>query len=194
MIEWRGPLPTSNYTRERQGNPINLIVIHWVGIGTLESAEARFKKPNEKSSAHYGIGQDGRIWQWVAEYDTAYHCGNWTKNLLSIGIEHEATTTQLPSEELYRRSAWLVGDIAKRYGIPLDRQHIIQHKDIKPTQCPGTVDIDRIIREAKVEYITREEFEQYQRDVRDSLDAIKTAINPVIAFYLKIKEFFSVQV
>lgn len=137
---WKG---SPNFDSNRK--PIDRIVIHWFGVGTLESANARFQNPNN-SSAHYGVSGK-RVWQWVREEDVAYHAGNYVMNQRSIGIEHDAGIDPPHglSEESYQTSAKLIADICTRHKIPLDRQHIIGHKEVKPTQCPGTVDINRLI-------------------------------------------------
>jgi hypothetical protein len=43
----------------------------------------------------------------------------------------------------------LVADICRRYNIPLDREHIRLHNEYRATQCPGSLDVDRIIELAK---------------------------------------------
>lgn len=142
-IIWKG---SPNFLKRTK--PIKKIVIHWFGKGTLESANNRFQNTNNQVSAHYGISK-GRVWQWVKENNIAYHSGNFTVNAESIGIEHDATTDHYLSEQDYRLSAQLVLEIAQRYNIPLDRQYIISHREIKPTQCSGTIDINKIINLAK---------------------------------------------
>lgn len=137
--------------RQPRIKPVVKILIHWFGVGTLESANTRFQNPATQASAHYGISK-GRVWQWVKEQDIAYHAGVWAVNTESIGIEHDATLNgHNLSEEDYQLSGKLVAEIAKRHNIPLDRQHIIGHREVKPTQCPGTIDIDRIIAIAKAQ-------------------------------------------
>lgn len=118
--------------------------MHWFGGGTLESANSKFQNPAAQASAHYGISK-GRVWQWVKETDAAWHCGVPAVNIESIGIEHDATIYHKLSEEDYRLSAELLADISKRYNLPLNRQTVIKHSEVKATQCCGTVDIDRII-------------------------------------------------
>lgn len=142
------PIPSSNYTAGRQGKKIDRIVLHWI-VGTVASADAVFKNPAKQVSAHYAISGT-TAHQYVKEEDTAYHAGNWDMNLRSVGIEHEGGPTLPITEGTYKASAKLVSDIAKRHGIPLDRTHVIGHKEVKATQCPGTLDIDRVIRDAKV--------------------------------------------
>lgn len=139
-ITWKG---SPNFTKGRSV-PTDRVVIHWFGVGTLESANTRFQNPNSQVSAHYGVSGD-RVWQWVKEEDVAYQAGNWTMNKRSIGIEHDATLEHNLSEQDYQLTGQLVAEACKRHNIPLDREHIIGHKQIKPTQCPGTIDIDKII-------------------------------------------------
>lgn len=147
-IIWKGS-PNKDGNRK----PITTIVMHWFGIGTLESANNRFQNPASQVSAHYGISNK-TIWQWVTENEVAYHAGNYSMNQRSIGIEHDATSQDdanphNASEDTYKTSAELIREIAKRYDIPLDTEHVIGHNDVVSTQCPGTLDIDRIIAMAK---------------------------------------------
>src|SRR5437667_8815778 len=147
-IEWRGPVPESNYTVGREGNAITLIVDHWTVV-MFEAAVRRFLSPGSILSAHYVIGQDGRIAQLVSEDDTAYHAGVYAVNLRSIGIEHEAGPAMAPTDALYASSARLHAEIAIRHRLALQvGTTVLPHHAIVPTECPGTLDLDRIVREA----------------------------------------------
>jgi len=148
-VEWLGPVPTSNFYQGRDGNPITLIVDHWMAT-TFDGALAHFMSPTAQVSAHYLISQQGRIVQVVRDEDTAYHAGNWTVNQLSIGIEHEGGPNLPPfPDTLYAASAWLHHKLSLDYGIRLVVGETVKpHRAITPTQCPGTLDLDRIVREA----------------------------------------------
>jgi len=141
-ITWIG---SPNYDDKRK--PIDRIVIHWM-VGTMAAADAQFQKPGG-TSAHYGV-EGKTIHQYVTEGNVAYHAGNYAMNQRSIGIEHSAAPDRPATDETYATSAALIADIAKRRGIPLDRQHVIRHSEVVPTQCCGTVDVDRLIREALI--------------------------------------------
>ena len=148
------PAHTNNYGVGRNGQTVNKIIVHWI-VGTLESADVTFQRATRKASAHYGIG-DNEIHQYVQEEDTAWHASNLTVNRESVGIEHEGgwllpdeKSRQEPSEETHKTSGLLVADICKRYNIPIDREHILPHNKYSNTQCPGTLDIDKIISYAK---------------------------------------------
>ena len=85
----------------------------------------------------------------MSEDDTAYHAGVFSVNQRSIGIEHEAGPAMPPTDALYTASAGLHADIARRYGLDLAvGTTVLPHHAIVPTECPGTLDLDRIVREA----------------------------------------------
>jgi len=140
--------PTPNYTEGRGGIIPSVICIHWIGAGTPQGAIAWFANPSSQVSAHYLVAGKS-IYQFVEEEDVAWHSGDWKTNTESIGIEHYATPDHPASDDTYNTSAELVKDICKRYNIPIDREHIIKHSEVKSTACPGTLDVDRIISLAK---------------------------------------------
>lgn len=144
-IIWKGAA-AGNFEVGRKV-PVDRIVLHWI-VGKLSAADAEFQKPSRQASAHYGIGNKV-VHQYVKEEDTAYHCGNLAFNRRSIGIEHEGGPDLPITDETYATSAELVATICKKYAIPLARTHIIGHREVAATQCPGALDIDRVIREAK---------------------------------------------
>ncbi|MBH5333788.1 N-acetylmuramoyl-L-alanine amidase [Streptomyces pactum] len=88
-------------------------------------------------SWHYSLrSSDGHIAQHLPAKDVGWHAGNWYVNAKSVGLEHEgflATPDAWYTEAMYRTSARLVRYLARRYDIPLDRQHIIGHDNV-----PGT--------------------------------------------------------
>ncbi|WP_254897880.1 N-acetylmuramoyl-L-alanine amidase [Kitasatospora sp. NA04385] len=108
--------------------------------GGYDGSLAAFANPRSQASAHYLVrSSDGHVTQLVANRDVAWHAGNKTFNMHGIGIEHEgyAFPKDRPtwySEQLYQSSAALVRHLAARYGIPLDREHVLGHDDV-----PGPV-------------------------------------------------------
>lgn len=153
------PAHKNNYGVGRSGKKIEFIIMHWI-VGTLESADATFQKPDRLASSHYGIG-DEAIHQYVKESDTAWHASNLDINRRSIGIEHEGGWESpkgsgkrvKPSHKTHETSAKLIAELSKKYNIPLDRKHILRHNEVQGanTQCSGTLDLDLIIELAKKE-------------------------------------------
>ncbi|MFI9650715.1 N-acetylmuramoyl-L-alanine amidase [Streptomyces sp. NPDC052040] len=111
---------------------IRYIVVHdtegqWDGVINL------VQDPTYVSWNYTVRSTDGLIAQHVKAKDVAWHAGNWYVNAASIGIEHEgflAAPDAWYTEAMYRASARLVRYLADRYGIPLDRQHILGHDNV----------------------------------------------------------------
>lgn len=126
---------------------IDTIVIHWMD-GTLASTDRVFMGksiPVRPVSSHFGI-EDGEVHQYVKLQDTAWHAGNWLVNLRSVGIEHSAQPGRDATDATYETSSQLIVEICRQLGLTPSRDLLKRHSDIVPTQCPGTIDIDRIAR------------------------------------------------
>ncbi|MEU7027169.1 N-acetylmuramoyl-L-alanine amidase [Streptomyces sp. NPDC046275] len=133
--EWTA---ASGYNWRRADRPddyvIDRVVIHVVQ-GSYRSALKVFKDPAHGAAAHYVVRKDGHVAQMIRELDVAFHAGNRDMNERSIGIEHEGFVDR-PQDftpAMYEASARLTADICARYGIPVDREHIIGHVEV-----PGT--------------------------------------------------------
>lgn len=124
--------------RPRDGLDIKYIVIHDTEGFAFDSIRI-FQDAKRGTSANYLIrASDGLVVQIVPTKDIAFHAGNWYFNSHAIGIEHEGFAVQGATwynEQLYQSSARLVRYLAQKYGVPLDRAHIIGHDNI-PGQTP----------------------------------------------------------
>jgi N-acetyl-anhydromuramyl-L-alanine amidase AmpD len=118
---------------------IRMVVIHTTD-GSYSGTLSWFRNPAAQASAHYVVrSSDGQITQMVREKDEAWHAGNGTVNATSIGIEHEAFTTNCAwyTDSMYRSSAQLVAYLVTKYLIPVDRTHIIGHYQVPDPNHPG---------------------------------------------------------
>lgn len=133
------PASSANYTvSDRPASyQVNMIVIHDIE-GSYSSAVTAFQDPSRAGSAHYVISRTGRIAQMVLEKDVAWHAGNWDYNTRAIGIEHEGVAA-LGNFTLaeYRASAKLAASICSRWGVPMDRAHVIGHYQVPDPNHPG---------------------------------------------------------
>ncbi|MDJ0344177.1 N-acetylmuramoyl-L-alanine amidase [Streptomyces sp. H10-C2] len=111
---------------------IDYIVIHDTE-GTWDTALKLVRTPTYLAW-HYTIrSADGHIDQHLKTKDVGWHAGNWSINAKSVGIEHEGFLIDPGTwytESMYRTSARLVAYLARKYGIPLDRQHILGHDNV----------------------------------------------------------------
>nr|WP_229867948.1 peptidoglycan recognition family protein [Streptomyces chryseus] len=119
-----------------RGQGIDYIVVHDTEA-TWDTTLKLVQDPRYVSWQYSLRSSDGHIAQHVPLKDVAWHAGNWYVNSKSVGLEHEGFLTSPDAwytEAMYRTSARLVKYLAKRYGIPLDRQHVLGHDNV-----PGTV-------------------------------------------------------
>src|SRR3954451_14781480 len=118
--------------RPADGLSVRFVVIH----DTEESYEdtlATFENSHTYVSAHYVTrSADGFVTQMVPTRNVAWQAGNWWVNTHSVGIENEGFSldTSYFTDELYHSLARLTRYTATRYGIPLDREHIIVHDQV----------------------------------------------------------------
>jgi len=122
--------------------PIDSIMIHDTE-GSWQASVDVFTTPGGVSAASYMVsGQvdssDPAVTQFAHDRDWVQSVNNWWFNETSIGVEHVGFAVAPAgyfTEEMYRRSASLVGWVAWKYQIPVDRAHILGHDNI-----PNSVD------------------------------------------------------
>jgi N-acetyl-anhydromuramyl-L-alanine amidase AmpD len=150
----------------RQGRPAGFtpeaIVLHRTG-GSRDFFRARFNDPSASLSAHYLVCRDGAVDQFVVETDTAFHAGvvagatwpglrtNVNPNFYTIGIEMEGARSDDWPEPQIDAAATLIAEVAGRWGIAVDADHVIGHRAIRAsTGCPAdTCPLARIIETAR---------------------------------------------
>lgn len=156
-------IPSPNFTAGRKIFKPEAIIIH-IMEGSLSGTDSWFKNPDSKVSAHYGIGKNGEVHQYVAEVNTAWHAGrvnapSWplikpaanglfvNPNFYTIGIEHEGNENSDWTEAMYNSSSEMIKEICSRWNIPIDRNHIAGHHEIYSLKtCPGhKVDLNRLV-------------------------------------------------
>ena len=119
--------------RPADGGVIRYIVIHDTEV-SFDGTVAEFQNPLAYVSSHYVTrSSDGHVTQMVPTKDVAWHAGNWWVNAHSIGIENEGFATegnQWYTPQLYSSLSKLTKYLAAKYGVPLDREHLIGHDQV----------------------------------------------------------------
>ena len=112
-ITWVG---SPNHYNGRGGYHVDHITLH-VMVGYLTSTDNFFQLPGSSASAHYGVGGDGTIHQYVSEADGSWSDANYASNNSTISVEHEGGMEGVPcTQACMDASAALCADIARRYG------------------------------------------------------------------------------
>lgn len=111
-ITW---IESPNHYNGRNGHAINHITLH-IMVGTLAGTDSVFQRAGG-ASAHYGIGGNGEIHQYVSESDGSWSDANYASNNSTISIEHQGGMAGIPcTQACMDASAALCADIARRYG------------------------------------------------------------------------------
>lgn len=130
----------------RGGAKIDKIFVHHMaGVLTAKQCGNVFK--SRPASAHYGIGSDGKIGQYVLEENTAWHCASKSYNQRSIGIELSndkgASGGWHVADKTIAKCIDLIVDICQRNGIKKInytgdlKGNLCMHRWTASTSCPG---------------------------------------------------------
>ncbi len=142
------PAHSYNFERGRGEEKIEFIILHWSNSESLVDTDKKFTDSNRLASVHYAI-DNSEIHQYVKDPDTAFHCGSGIVDRQSIGIIVTGGVNMPVSEASYQTLSLVIEDLARKYRIPLDVDHVKGHKDITRTFCPGSLDIFRVVQDAK---------------------------------------------
>lgn len=146
-IIWKG---SPNFWPRRRGYQPLAIVVHTTS-GTLAAADSWFANPSSQVSAHFGVGLDGVIHQYVGSADAAWSNGvleaghTWpgtpgvNPNLETISIETEdlgRATRPVSEEQLL--AVLSLGRLMQRRHPSI--RYLARHATISPKSrpnCPG---------------------------------------------------------
>lgn len=157
--------PSKNFYNGRFGYKPELIVIHCTDGYFPGDLNWLRGDSNPPVSSSYFISPASGIYQLVDDANGAWHAGrvlNPTAKLLkknaagvvinpnyySLGIEVSLKPPALVTPGQWDSLKKLVRELCARHGIPVDRDHIIGHKEIfSGKTCPGTINVDQLVAE-----------------------------------------------
>ena len=157
LVNVNVPASTSNYSQGRSGRKIEMITIHHMaGVLSAEQCGNIFARAGRGASAHYGIGNDGRVGQYVDEANTAWANANWDSNCKAVTIETsncQVGGNWAVSDVALNKLIQLVADVARRNGLGtlVKGRNVTWHSMYCSTTCPGQYllsKMDYIISEA----------------------------------------------
>ena len=128
--QWKGPVPNMNVGGM---TGYQFIVLHMME-GTLAGTDGWFHNATNQASAHFGVGKDGTVYQWVDTADKAW--AEVAGNAISISIEHEGSTGDTLTAQQIAADGTLLAWIYTTHGIllqitddPVLGQGIIGHSE-----------------------------------------------------------------
>ena len=159
------PIISDNFSQGRAGQQVKAVVLHIAG-GPLSSVFPTFNGTARKVSAHFCIGKDGTIEQYVSVNDTAYgnglawKDGQWynpsgkpvkptwqdiipqvNPNAYTASIEHEGQSADPWTAAMYDANNHLLLWLAEQFDLTYTpHRTLIGHCEIDPVDkatCPG---------------------------------------------------------
>ena len=128
-------IESTTHKSSRNGGKIDHIVIHYTGSRNVNGVIEHFKNGTPRVSAHYIVGQDGRLVQMVPDAEKAWHAGSASMNARSIGIEHAAEKHDTIAADQAAKSLALIKWLMSVHAIPASQ--IIPHCCVHQTDCCG---------------------------------------------------------
>lgn len=183
----------ANHGRSRGTNGIKYIVIHYTAnLGdTAKNNADYFAREKVSASAHYFVDEN-EVWQSVAPYYTAWHCGGKLQgknghayygvctNTNSIGVEIcMLTKNAVIRKDSIKNAAKLVKNLMAEYHIDID--HVIRHYDVTGKECPAPMVVDQGLWDKfKVLLTEEEETEMRYKYYDDMPDWAKPTISKLV--------------
>ena len=158
------PVTTSTSGNDGQygerGSGVDMFVVHHAATTSLSGVLSMMSSGSREVSANYVV-KDNNIVGVVPEEYRSWSLGSAAFDGRAITVETcnsaagDASGWPI-SEESYVSLARLIADCSKRYGFPLDRNHVIGHREVYSrygasysTACPGGIDLDRLVNMAR---------------------------------------------
>lgn len=145
-----------NSSPRRAGDKVQYFVVHHAAAtSSVDALRTRFMNANDrKVSPNWLIGKDGSVSEIVPpDKFRAWTSGQFDYNAVTVETQNTSgDPTWGISEESHIAIAKLVAWASKRYGFPIDRTHVIGHREVPgaATACPGpSMSLDRIVDLAK---------------------------------------------
>ncbi|URP22217.1 endolysin [Microbacterium phage Big4] len=147
---------SSNSSPRRAGDKVQYFVIHHAATtSSVENLRQRFMTANDrKVSPNWLIGADGSVSEIVPpDGFRAWTSGQFDYNAVTVETQNTSLDPNWGiSDASHIAIAKLVAWASKRYNFPIDRTHVIGHRETPgaATICPGpSMNLDRIVELAK---------------------------------------------
>lgn len=158
------PIVADNFQVGRDGKQVKAIVLH-IAAGPLSAVFPTFNNPARGASAHFCVGKQGELEQYVSVNDTAFANGlrwdatkhkwfcphnnpvnpSWqdlmppdNPNLYTISIEHEGMPDEKWTDAMYEMNNRLLVWLAEQFDLTyVARRTLIGHHEIDPVDKPN---------------------------------------------------------
>lgn len=118
------------------------IVIHHTGnptdddLSALEINESHMRQGWSCIGYHYVIRKDGTVEAGRPHWTVGAHAYRHNSHTIGIHVCGNFEEAE-PTDEQIESTAMLLANLCTDYGLPIDRDHIVGHRELMSTACPG---------------------------------------------------------
>ena len=131
-----------DYSRLSNRTKTDMVVIHHTGNPTDDDLSAEEINASHQAQGwtcigyHYVIRKDGTIEEGRPHWTVGAHAYN--ENSHTIGI-HVCGNFEIgkPTQAQLESLAMLLANVCDDYGLPIDKYHVVAHRDLMATACCG---------------------------------------------------------
>lgn len=132
-----------DFTNLSERGATDMIVIHHTGsVQDMDASAAQIHSWHLGQGwagigYHFVIRKDGTVERGRPEWAVGSHA--YGENSHTIGIHLSGDfNAGVPTEAQVEKCAMLLAYLCDKYGIPVDRNHIVGHGELMSTDCPGS--------------------------------------------------------
>lgn len=119
----------------------DMIVLHHTGGADIDASAEEIDQWHKNNGwagigYHYVIRKDGTIEKGRPHWTIGAHA--YGENWHTIGIHLSGDFSEAePTDAQIESTAMLLANLCMDYGLPMDGEHIVGHRDLMSTDCPG---------------------------------------------------------
>jgi N-acetyl-anhydromuramyl-L-alanine amidase AmpD len=162
----RAAVKESPQSSSRQGATVDMFIVHHCANTNTRAVIDMMTIPTKEVSANYVVDEDG-VQGVVREELRAFTSGSRDDGGKGAAYDRRAITVETVNSSMgpdwrfdprtIEHLARLIADVASRYGFPIDRDHVVGHRELYtrwgasyPTMCPGpSMDLDALVTKAR---------------------------------------------
>lgn len=119
----------------------DMVVIHHTGEADIDASAEQINEWHKNNGwvgigYHFVIRKDGTIEQGRPVDTIGAHAYGENSHTIGVHLSGDFMQAQ-PTTAQIESAAMLLSNICTDYSIPIDRAHIVGHRDLMSTDCPG---------------------------------------------------------
>ena len=119
----------------------DMIVLHHTGGADIDASAEEIDQWHKNNGwagigYHYVIRKDGTIEKGRPDWTVGAHAYGENWHTIGIHLSGDFSVAE-PTEAQIESTAMLLANLCADYGLPIDEDHIVGHRDLMSTDCPG---------------------------------------------------------